>query len=184
MGLLHGDDLVDVIDVRPQRLELGQRTVLLGGDVPREGGEESRQLLTLRTGEERGKIIPMLLEKCGHPREVRAATATDFLGGLRRGNVHAIEHVADIVQHARGDLRHARFAGNLHLLPMRLREVELCRLARGDFPDQVGVLARHLALEIGQLVVRPRHLFVERIVVAGRRGQGWIGSERIHPARD
>ena len=50
----------------------------------------------------------------------------------RGGDTHAVEDVADIVQHARGDLGHARISGGVHQLPVELVQLLRVQFLLGD----------------------------------------------------
>ncbi len=80
----------------------------------------------------------MLLEKLRDPGHVRAATPADLLGSQRGRNVHAVQDVANIVQHARGDLRHAGLARGVAQLPVRFFQRRVAFFALGDVAHDGG----------------------------------------------
>src|SRR3954463_6082744 len=53
----------------------------------------------------------------------------------RRGNVHAVEDIADVVQHARGNFGHPGLARSFQKLPMHPGEFEFGLLAFGHVAE-------------------------------------------------
>ena len=61
----------------------------------------------------RHEILVVLLKSTSDPLQSRELGSTDGLGGDAGGDVHAVEHVADVVDHAGGDLRLAGHPGHI-----------------------------------------------------------------------
>src|ERR1019366_10665332 len=53
-------------------------------------------------------------------------------------DTHTVEHIPDIVQHARGHVRHAGAAGSVHQLPVELVELLGIQLVLGDVMENAA----------------------------------------------
>ncbi len=144
--LLHGDDLLDVRDVFREAFHLAQHLGLLGREPLRERVDKCRQLFALGVrSEETGQIVRVFLERVRDIREMRDPRFAQAVGNQHRGNVHAVEDVADVVQHAGGDFRHARLPRNLDQVGMHLGQFLLGQFALSDVLRRAEH-PRHLAI--------------------------------------
>ena len=109
IGLLHDDDLFDVIDILAQQVEFAQRCALIDDELFGQLGEVSRQVLAAGVvRHECAEVVRMLLHQRGYLAETRGLRRLDLVGHHGRGYVDAVQHVADVVQHVGGDFGHAR----------------------------------------------------------------------------
>ena len=123
VALLHGHDLLDVLDVGPQRGQLRQQLRLLGRQVPGQLLQIARQLPPPGVLGEKGRQIPLVLpQQRRRPGHARRLGVAHLLGHQGAGDVDAVEHVAHVVQHAGGHLRHARQARGLQQPAVGLRQ--------------------------------------------------------------
>ncbi len=72
--------------------------------------------------QEVGEIVLVRAQHVRDQAQARDFRASDRLGHQPDRHAHAVQHVADVVQHARGDLGAAGDVGGLHQLGARLRE--------------------------------------------------------------
>ena len=90
----------------------------------------------------------MFAQERGGFGEVWRLRFAERFGDQPGGNIDAVEHVADVVQHAGRDLCHARATRRFEQLPVEFPEFRLGALALGDLVTQLA----HL---IGQFLPRP-----------------------------
>jgi len=77
------------------------------------------------------RVLLVLLQQRRDAGEMRDLRFPQAIRDEHRGDVHAVEHVADIVQHAGRDLRHAGLAGGGEQLLVRATQLFFVALARG-----------------------------------------------------
>ena len=152
IGLLHGHDILDVLDIAGEQLDLGLRFQALVFQMLREIGEIGGQQLALRIiGEELGESSVLVAQRPAHRwrrRRARLAPCAIARGARpdeRGGDVHAVEDVADVVEHARGHFRHAGLARGIDELLLRALQFLFRPFALGDLVAQGGVAGLDLA---------------------------------------
>ena len=146
-----------------------QDVLLFLREMRGEADEIIRQLAALGVvGEEIAEIGLVLLHEGHGAAEIDELRMPHLVADERVGNIHAVEHVADVVQHAGGDLGHAGLARRIHELLVHLGQFVFRVLDGGDVlgnpkgaDDFAGIVAkRHLAGQRpGQAAIRPRFLF-------------------------
>ena len=166
--------------VRRELLEFRARPGILRRQQLREPLEIARQPPSLRIdGEEGAEIVLVLREQrrgLAEPVHLRCAQS---IQRERRRDVHAVEDVADIVQHPGRDLRHAGPARRVAQLPVQFREPRLGGLGLGD--------VHHHAVEGVLLPIRRRdedRLIAEPAQVAGAVEHPVFGEEVSRAHRD
>jgi len=113
--LLHGDDLLDVLDIAGDALHLPAPVAMLRLEVLGQLDDEVGELLAARiAGDEFRGVGGVRLEQGGDVAQVAEAGVGELLVEDGGGDVDAVEDVADVVQHAGGDLGHAGGAGKVH----------------------------------------------------------------------
>ncbi len=80
----------------------------------------------------------MLVKEAGDLEERLTPLLSDPFGKNARGHVHAVQDVADVVQHVARVLGFARHARRLDETPMQLSELLLCAAALGDVVHDRG----------------------------------------------
>ena len=169
VGLLHRDDLLDVVDVFLEGIEFFEQAVAFRDGMLREGGEQVGEAAALGIVEEKlAEVGAAFVEEFGNLDEAFGLGLAEPGGDDAGGNVEAVEDVADVVEHAGGDLGHAGQARGVHELTLGLFEREFRFLDLGDvLADAEGaddgalfVAERHFAGEHpGDVAVGPRFLF-------------------------
>ena len=126
-------------------VQLAQERLLLLGEVFAELVKVGGDLFALLIlGEEHAEVLTVFLEHGGEAREVHSLAAAHHVADEGGGDVHAVEDIADVVQHASRDLGHASGArgGDEFLaleIQLLLRALERRDVARDA--DDAGDLA-------------------------------------------
>src|SRR5579871_158179 len=177
VALLHRDRLLDVLKVGAQGAQLLQCSLLVGDELG-----------------------SLLLQQIRDAAEAVDLRLLDAIREQARGDVDAVQDVADVVQDIRGDFRHAGLARGRHQLLVDALELEVGGLPLSDvLPDRdrakrlaagsreaprVGDDRARTRMRRGddELEVaddRARQGLRQRELVAVHRG-GAIGEERVH----
>src|SRR5690606_4941298 len=112
VGLLHGDDVLDVVDVLLEGVDFGEEAVAFVDEVGAEGLDVGGELVAFGVvGDEVGQVVGVGGEEFAGLDEVGGFGVAEAVGDEGGGDVDAVEHVADVVQDAGGDLGHAGLVG-------------------------------------------------------------------------
>ena len=114
-----------MLDIAAQCCELRDRRIALRGHLDCELLEIYRQLPPLRPAEESGEVAGVLRQQLGDPGEAVRVRFLDALTDEARRHVHAVEDIADVVQHVGRHFRHAGLARSDQQLPVHALELLL-----------------------------------------------------------
>ena len=110
-ALLGGDDLPDVLDILIERISFLEQRLVFFEQMIRQPAQELRQLPAFGiVGEESrqiGFVFAQQPDRLGH---VRETGLLELFANERGGDIHTVEHIADIVQDVGRDFRFPGFA--------------------------------------------------------------------------
>ncbi|MCY1426571.1 hypothetical protein D9M71_423940 [compost metagenome] len=149
VGLLGGHHFLDVVDAFVHPLQLDHHLLLLLGDrlgqlVEVAGKQPASGILV----EKPTDVSGMLAEQLHDLAQTLGFAAAQRSSDQIRGCVHAVEHVAHVVQHIGSDLRHACLARRVKQFALSVSEFQGAILDP-LFQDVIGALQR---------IVDPSHL--------------------------
>ena len=123
IGLLGGDDVLDVVDALGQLHQFIGHALLLDGNRVHQLIEVSRQHFALVVVRQEGaQVMGMLVDQLHGLAQPQGLAGPQLTGDQVGGHIHAVEHVADVVQHIRGNFRHAGLAGAVEQLALGVLE--------------------------------------------------------------
>ena len=181
IALLHGDDLVDMLDVLAQVAEFEQKEALLLLEFVVDGGQVLGDMLAARVGGEELLQPPACFAPgAGDARQVVEVQPFDGVNDQATRHVDAVQGVAHVVQHVAGDLRHAGQPGSLDKALVRIFQLPLRNLEGGNvFRDAERA-------DDVSLAVAPRHLAGQRPgdLATGMSFLLHLADERLASAED
>ena len=128
--LLHGDGVLDVLEVLAQRGELLQCRALIGEQLLAERGEIFGYALSAFVlGDELPGALTLLEQQGGEARDTGRLRLPDALRDETCRDVDAVQNVADVVQDIRGDFGHAGLARGRHQLLVHALQFQFLALA-------------------------------------------------------
>ncbi|MNS51916.1 hypothetical protein D3C72_846150 [compost metagenome] len=108
IGLLGGDDVFDVVDAFVHLVQLVEHFLLFLGNGDHQLVEVAGEQFALGVfAEEHAEFIRVFVDQLHGLAQALGLAVAQLARDQVAGNVHAIEHVADVVQHIGGDFRHA-----------------------------------------------------------------------------
>ena len=177
IGLLRGDDVADVPDVRGDRRGLGLQALVLGGEVLAELRQIGRHLLAALVVR-RGNVassLALLAQQRRDALHVADARIAQLRLHERGGHAEAVQHVADVVQHARGHFRHAGVARGVAQLRLQIALALFLQDLVGHVPghaeDAFGLAGgvaedARVGFEVHRIAERGHHAKTERAGLA------------------
>src|ERR1019366_8256122 len=131
--LLHGHNFLDVLDVPTQRIQFADDGRLGGQEMFGELGQMSRQMFAPRViGNKLPQVMRLFLEQQYDSGETGGPELLHALNDQSGGDVDAVEHVADVMEHVGGNFRHAAPAGSFQQLLVNVLQFGLRSFALGD----------------------------------------------------
>ena len=121
----------------------GDQFIALGGQEFGSLGEIFGEQFALGIGGQKLRELAVLaVQHGGGAAEIADLGLAQPVTHHRGGHTHAVEHIADVVEHAGGDLGHAGLPGDLEQLLVGLFQFGLRFDAFVDFPLQIAASAR------------------------------------------
>jgi len=134
VGLLHGHDILDVLDVVPQVVDLRVQRLPLGDECLRQAAEVGGNHLAAGVlGQESGEVGLVLVEQRGDLGNIDGLGMAHVVADEGGRDIDAVEHVADVVEHTRGHIGHAGLAGRGEQFPVHALNLEFHAFALLDF---------------------------------------------------
>ena len=107
VALLHGDDLLDVLNVVPQQIHFLEQGGLFGGQMIGQLPEIARQLPAPGIGaDESAQVVGAFLKEGDDFCKVAGFGFFQAVDDQEGRHVHAVEHIAHVMENARGHFSH------------------------------------------------------------------------------
>ena len=138
IALLHGDDFLDVLDILPEQFHFFELRGPFVFEMFGQFAKVAGQVLSLGIGGNKSaEIGGVFVHQCDNLGKVGDSGLLQIVGHEGGGDIDAVEHVADVVEHAGGHLSHARLARSDEKFLVRFVHLRLHPFALVDFLVQL-----------------------------------------------